>query len=139
MRRFAGIVWWCSLLLAAYRIDAADASPSSAPASSASASASVATNPVVVPFEFRREHIMVPARVNDLGPLSLLLDTGYGMTMLSAAHAQTLGLPRRGNITIVGIAGESPADVFEGPSFDFSGTTWKPRRVAALPPDGRTP
>ena len=81
---------------------------------------------------------MVPARVNDLGPLSLLLDTGYGMTMLSAAHAKTLELPRRGSITIVGIAGESPADVFEGPSFDFSGTTWKPRRVAALPPDGRS-
>lgn len=129
------MVGWLVTLFTAVQLDAAD---SAGEAQSASAPKTAVTNPVVVPFEFRREHIMVPARVNDLGPLSLLLDTGYGMTMLSAAHAQTLALPRRGSITIVGIAGESPADVLEGPTFDFSGTTWKPRRVAALPADGRS-
>lgn len=129
MRRFAGMAGLVALL-AARCLDAAEATPIAA--------APGATNPVVVPFEFRREHIMVPARVNDIGPLSLLLDTGYGMTMLGTAHAQALALPRRGSITIVGIAGESPADVFEGPTFDFNGTTWKPRRIAALPGDGRS-
>lgn len=129
------MVGWLVTLFAALAGRAAD--PASE-ARTASAPQTAMTNPVVVPFEFRRDHIMVPARVNELGPLSLLLDTGYGMTMLSAAHAQTLALPRRGSITIVGIAGESPADVLEGPTFDFTGTAWKPRRVAALPSDGRS-
>jgi hypothetical protein len=118
------------MILTLGRLDAAEPSTTSTSAT--------VTNPIVVPFEFRREHIMVPARVNDLGPLSFLLDTGYGMTMLNAAHAESLALPRRGSITIVGIAGESPAAVFEGPTFDFTGTTWRPRRVAALPPEGRS-
>jgi predicted aspartyl protease len=76
---------------------------------------------------------MVPARVNGSNTLSLLLDTGYGMTMLDAEIVETLALKRTGRITIVGIAGEEPAGVFEGPSFDFAGLAWKPRRVAAFP------
>lgn len=95
------------------------------------------TNPVVLPFEFRRGHIMVPARVHGTNALSLLLDTGYGMTMLSPQFIETFGLKRTGQVTIVGIAGEEPAGVFEGPRFDFAGATWKPRRVAAFPSDDR--
>jgi len=78
---------------------------------------------------------MVPARVNGSNSLSLLLDTGYNMTMLHPEHVETFGLRRTGRITVVGIAGEAPAGVFEGPTFDFSGTMWKPRRVAALSAD----
>ena len=96
------------------------------------------TNPVVVPFEIRRGHIMVPARVNRSASLSLLLDTGYSMTMLDSDHAAAFSLRRVGRITIVGIAGEEPANVFEGPSFDFSGATWQPRRVASFPADRET-
>jgi len=75
---------------------------------------------------------MVPARMNGSNALSLLLDTGYDMTMLHPDHVESAVLKRTGRITIVGIAGEEPAGVFEGPSFDFSGVIWKPRRVAAL-------
>lgn len=89
-------------------------------------------SPVVVPFEFRRGHVMVSTKVNLTNTLSLLLDTGYGMTMLHPDHVDAFGLKRTGRITIVGIAGEEPAGVYEGPSFDFAGTTWKPRRIAAL-------
>src|SRR6266536_1277613 len=96
------------------------------------------TNPVVVPFEIRRGHIMVPARVNRSASLSLLLDTGYSMTMLDSDHAAAFSLRRVGRITIVGIAGEEPANVFEGPAFDFSGATWQPRRVAAFPAERET-
>jgi len=96
------------------------------------ASTTSATNAVVLPFEIRRGHVMVPARVNGSNSLSLLLDTGYGMTMLHPDHVEAFELKRTGRITIVGIAGEEPAGVFEGPTFDFSGTPWKPRRVAAL-------
>src|SRR5262245_57784609 len=88
---------------------------------------------VVVPFEMRRGHIMVPTRVNGSNSLSLLLDTGYSMTMLSSEHIEAFGLKRTGRVTIVGIAGEEPANVFEGPTFEFFGSTWKPRRVAAFP------
>jgi predicted aspartyl protease len=94
-----------------------------------------ATNRVILPFEIRRGHVMVPAKVNGSNSLSLLLDTGYGMTMLHPDHVKDFGLRRTGRITIVGIAGEEPAGVFEGPTFDFSGTSWKPRRVAAFPAD----
>ena len=78
---------------------------------------------------------MVPARMNGSNALSLLLDTGYDMTMLHPDHVESAALKRTGRITIVGIAGEEPAGVFEGPSFDFSGVLWKPRRVAALSAD----
>ena len=96
---------------------------------------STPTNPVVLPFELRRGHVMVPARATNETSvaLSLLLDTGYSMTMLHPEHVASLGLKRAGRITIVGIAGEEPAAVLEGPVFDFSGATWRPRRVAAFP------
>jgi hypothetical protein len=86
---------------------------------------------VRIPIELRRGHVMAPVQIAGTN-LSFLLDTGYGMTMLRADHAQTLGLERRGTMTIVGIAGEAPADVFEGPAFGIGGKSWKPRRVAAL-------
>jgi hypothetical protein len=96
------------------------------------------TNSVMIPFETRRGHVMVPTRVNSTNALSLLLDTGYGMTMLHSDHVKDFGLARRGSVTIVGIAGEEPAGVFEGPTFDFSGIAWKPRRVAAFPSEDPT-
>lgn len=99
--------------------------------------ASASSDNVTVPFEIRRGHIMVPARVNGSNTLSLLLDTGYGMTMLGAEHVEAFALKRTGRITIVGIAGEEPAGVFEGPTFDFAGMTWKPRRVAAFPAESQ--
>jgi len=90
------------------------------------------TNSTTVPIENRRGHIMVPVRIGT-NTFSFLLDTGYGVTMLRADHAQALGLRRAGRITIVGIAGEEPADMFEAPTFQIGSTEWKTRRVAALP------
>ena len=78
---------------------------------------------------------MVPARINGSNTISLLLDTGYGVTMLNGRNVDALGLRRTGQISIVGIAGEEPAGMFEGPALDFGGMPWKPRRVAAFPAD----
>jgi len=89
------------------------------------------SNSVTIPIELRRGHVMVPVKSGGTN-FSFLLDTGYGMTMFRADHAAGLGLQRRGSMTIVGIAGEAPADVFEGPTFEVGGKSWKPRRVAAL-------
>ena len=80
---------------------------------------------------------MTSARVQGTNLYSLMLDTGYGMTMLGAGHVERMKLRRTGEITIVGIAGEEPAGVFEGPEFDFGGITWRPRRVGALPDESR--
>jgi len=95
------------------------------------AAATPSSNSVTLPIQLRRGHVMVPVKIGETN-LSFLLDTGYGMTMLRADHATAFGLQRRGSMTIVGIAGEAQADVFEGPSFDVGGKSWKPRRVAAL-------
>jgi predicted aspartyl protease len=100
---------------------------------------SPSTNPLVIPFEFRRGHVMIPVRVNETNSKPFMLDTGYGMTMLEPGLAEALQLQRRGQITIVGIAGEAPAAVYEGPRLDLGGVAWTPRRVAAFPsePGGR--
>jgi len=92
----------------------------------------VGTNSVTLPFQLQRGHVMVPARINGSNALSLLLDTGYDMTMLHPRHIEAAALKRTGRITIVGVAGEEPTGVFEGPGFDLGGIIWKPRRVAAL-------
>lgn len=97
--------------------------------------ASLSTNPLVIPFEFRRGHVMIPVRVNETNSKPFMLDTGYGMTMLEPGLAESLQLRRTGQITIVGIAGEAPAGVYEGPRLDFGGVSWTPRRVAAFPPN----
>jgi predicted aspartyl protease len=123
-RAWLGLV--AGLLLAAGAIAGADSTNVPAPSNTA-------TNPIVIPFEIRRGHIMLPARVNGSDLLPFMLDTGYGMTMLRPGHAEELSLRRTGRVTIVGIAGEEPAGVFEGPRLDFGGVTWTPRRVAAYP------
>lgn len=90
--------------------------------------------PVTVPIDLRRGRVMVPTQVNGTNKVSLLLDTGYGMTMLHEDHVAAAGLKRSGrSITIVGIAGEQEANVYEGPEFGFEGLTWRPRRIGVFP------
>ncbi len=89
--------------------------------------------PRVIPFQIQRGHVMVPARLNGTNSVSLMLDTGYGITMIHPDLADQFGLRRVGKISIVGIAGEEDASQYEGATFDFAGATYSPRRVAALP------
>jgi predicted aspartyl protease len=98
----------------------------------ATASSEPVTNPVVIPFKLQRGHVMVPARANGSETRFFMLDTGFSITMLDPALAESLGLKRAGSVTIVGIAGEEPVNMFEGPTFDLAGAIWKPRRVAAF-------
>src|SRR5438094_415429 len=51
-----------------------------------------ATNAVVVPFEFHRDHVMVRVSVNHSEPLLFMLDTGYAMNMISPEQAKALEL-----------------------------------------------
>jgi predicted aspartyl protease len=123
--------WWMQLALLATCAPAwADPQTSAAPSQ-------VEPTVVVVPFEFSRERIMVPARVNGSEPLSFMLDTGFSITTVHPDLAQRLNLGRAGHVTIVGIAGEEEAEVFEGARFDLGGATYSPRRVAAVPSDSK--
>jgi hypothetical protein len=78
---------------------------------------------------------MLGARLNRGPQVSLMVDTGYGLTMLHPDLVEQLELRRRGKVTIVGIGGEEDADMFEGAVLDFGGLSYTPRRVAALPSD----
>ena len=129
----AGVTWLAPglWLVSFLSVRAADLTPVPDPASGPT------QNVAVVPFEFRRGHIMIPSRVNGSSPFSFMLDTGFSMTMIGPAQAETLQLKRVGEVTIVGVAGEEIADVFAGPTFDFSGRMYSPRRVASLPSDRR--
>jgi len=99
----------------------------------AAAAETAATNSLVLSFDFRRGHIMVHPRVNGSEPLSFMVDSGFAINMISPEQAEALHLKRSGKITIVGVAGEEPADLFEGVTFDFGdGFTYASRRVASL-------
>src|SRR5207249_11755404 len=106
----------------------------SAPAAPALATSADPTNKIVIlPFEFSRGHIVIRARINESEPLYFILDTGYSMPMIRPDLAESLKLKQTGKVTIVGIAGDELADVFEGATFDLAGASYSPRRIGALP------
>lgn len=103
------------------------------------------TNSVTIPFKFERGHVMLGARLTgelaeqgasaEAQIISLMVDTGYGLTMLHPELVDQLGLRKRGKVTIVGIGGEEDADMFDGAALEFDSLRYRPRRVAALPSD----
>ncbi|MEY2410752.1 MAG: hypothetical protein QOF48_3422 [Verrucomicrobiota bacterium] len=92
-----------------------------------------ATGSVVIPFGYRRGHVTIPVAVFGTNRQSFILDTGFSMTMLPPGLGETLMLRPAGHVTIVGIAGEEEASVFDGPRMDFGALSWTSRRVAAFP------
>ena len=87
--------------------------------------------PVTISFSERHGRVFVPAKINGSKPLTFLLDTGYGITMIHPDIVESLGLTRAGHMTIVGIAGEERAGTYSGAEFDLNGAIYKPRRVAS--------
>ena len=117
--------WPALTALLAWAVTAAMAEPSN--------SASAPTTPTI-PFEFVSGRVLVTGRINNARSATLMLDTGYSVNMLSRELVDSLELNRIGHITIVGIAGEETADQFQGVTFSLGAASYKPRRVAALPP-----
>ncbi|HEY0549215.1 MAG TPA: retropepsin-like aspartic protease [Verrucomicrobiae bacterium] len=87
-----------------------------------------------IPINTARERIMVPLTLNGSN-VSFKLDTGFSMTMIHPELAASLGLQRAGEITIMGIAGEERAPIYEGGIIDLGGVKYEPRRVAVLNPN----
>jgi hypothetical protein len=86
-----------------------------------------------VPITLSRGLVMVPAKVNDSGPHSFLLDTGYTLTMVRRGIVEKLGLAQVGSVTVQGIAGESREPTFSGAVIDVGGAVYNPRRVGGMP------
>lgn len=92
---------------------------------------------VQLPFEFRRGSLFLYFRAhnNDSKPLSLKLDTGFGITTVHHELVETLHLNRIGTLTVVGIAGELQAVTYKGAHFDFGGVTFSPPIVTVISSD----
>ena len=88
-------------------------------------------------FEFRQGNLMVPLRINDSKQLAFKLDTGFGVTTIHPELVESLQLNRMGTITIIGIAGEEESTTYRGAKFDFSGVTYSPRYVVAIPSEAK--
>ena len=85
----------------------------------------------------RQGDLLIEARVNGSQPLAFKLDTGFGITTINPKRVEFLNLKHAGRMAILGIAGEEQADTYNGAAFDFGGMVYEPRRVAALPSEGR--
>ncbi len=95
------------------------------------------TKPARVPIDLKTGTVSVKVRINNSEPLTFKLDTGFGITVIRPDVAQTLNLKPAGHMTINGIAGHEEATTYGGVGFDFGGVTYSPRRVAAVPSEGR--
>lgn len=99
--------------------------------------AAASSPPVAISLQLSRGRVLVPVRINGSSALAFMLDSGFSLTMISPQQAEALQLKRSGEVTIAGIAGDEQASVFGGATFDLSGATYTPSRLAALPSDGR--
>jgi predicted aspartyl protease len=93
--------------------------------------------PAAMPIDLKEGTLSVKVRINDSEPLTFKIDTGFGITVIRPDVAEALKLERTGHMTIIGIAGNEEAATFGGAVFDFGGVSYSPRRVAAVPSEGR--
>lgn len=92
-----------------------------------------ATGVITLPVKSSQGRILIPARINDLGPFSLMLDSGYTIATLHPAVIDQLQLQPSGSVRINGIAGEERAPTYRGVVFSFGALAYSPSRVASLP------
>src|SRR5438105_12028906 len=92
-------------LLASFFVRAANNSPASAALIQRTNMTAPTPGSVTIPLDFTRGRALAQVTVNGK-PLWFLLDTGYGVDTIHPDLVETLGLVRKGHLTIVGIAGE---------------------------------
>ena len=83
-----------------------------------------------VPFEIKRNGIMVKVKVNGRGPFFFLLDSGAAATLLSKTVADELGLEAEGAIPARGVGGFGSMGFGKIDSLDIGPLSWSLKRVA---------
>jgi len=95
------------------------------------------TNGSIVAIKVRHGDLLTEASVNGSAPLEFKVDTGFGINVINPNRVESLGLQKVGTMTIVGIAGDERAETYSGAVFKLGGLSYSPRRIAALPSEGR--
>ena len=85
-----------------------------------------------IPFELHNKHIYLQVRINDSGPLSLILDTGASST-ISTKRAESLGLKARGRERGFG-TGENAIEAafIKGVTLNLPGATLSGQTIATI-------
>ena len=91
----------------------------------------------MVPIKVRHGDLLAETSINGSSALEFKVDTGFGINVINPKRVESLGLERVGSMTIVGIAGEERAETYSGAVFKFGSVSYSPRRIAALPSEGR--
>jgi hypothetical protein len=93
-------------------------------------------NPVVVPFLFRNNHILLRGRVNRSDSLWFILDTGASGHVLNRSTSDRLGLSVRGQAHAMGAGGQVQVGMLQDVHFKLPGLDVSAPMVAAIPLDG---
>lgn len=78
---------------------------------------------VDLPTAYKGGFLFVDARINGAGPFRLLVDTGTSGLALSAAVAETAGLPPKGSAVVVSPAAKIPTRLVSVDRFECGGMT----------------
>ena len=98
------------------------------------AALALAAEPITPPANFTRGRVYLPAKVNEAGPYTFLLDTACTIPTVHPSVADELKLASRGIVRIQGIAGVERAPTYPNVTIDLGGgASYAPRRIAAIP------
>ncbi len=84
-----------------------------------------------VPFRFIENHLYVPVVTDGIEHL-WILDTGAGMSVISRAFADGLGLKTEGNLKGLGAGGTVDVGFAELPPFEVEGISFDSQKVAVI-------
>ncbi len=93
-----------------------------------------ARDTVHIPFRLEGNHVFITARVKGSGPLRLLIDTGFPISLLDREQARALKLKARGGLKLAGVGGGAVDGVFlEEVTFTLPGLKFSTKAVGAAP------
>jgi len=88
--------------------------------------------PVTIPAQLNQRHILLPVRVNGGEPVTFILDTGAGMTVLDKSYAQSLGIATKGRMQAAAAGGGVPLELAGGVTLQLGDLTHVTESVGVL-------
>src|SRR4051812_15661907 len=70
--------------------------------------------PVIIPLKFSHGRMLLSAKINEIGPLTFLLDSACTIPTLHPKLMDRLKIEPSGHVLINGIAGEERAPTYRG-------------------------